>query len=947
MSQPNSCDFCRRRKLKCSRDQPRCSQCIKLNKECNYTPRQKRLNITKIHVNQLEERILLLEKLVGRFVKTKGERERLLEEMKIESENDIFEDVDINSSIPTDDTKENKNLKADDYLIFDDFYNVDKLDWYEKDPTSNDDKIEFSKIGGIKDGESGGNSGSNTANTGNSAMNTDLAFASSGNGYSGYSGAGYPQNSDYDLTSGLHEPNAFAGSNTLSNQDANTFPENTSNTTSGSKFPGSFESNGLIDGMGALSLGDQNNRNAFYGISSSHGLLRFLNRSDVNNSSHLTSNYYSNLKSLYNTDNVKLLNSENSDIILDDPTFKDEFINSYFEIYHSCYPFLSRQAFLNDYEASKTKVTESKTIKEISFQVLLNTVLAIGALCKLGESSIIDLLYYKRVKNVLKQINIMECGSFQLLEAFTLLGNYTQKRNKPNTGWNYHGLSLRIATTFGLHKDINLLDKVNNPNVEVLEVLERRRRLWWGLFFFDVGHCVTFGRPLHLPILECIDIRYPLNIEEGELANMKDSITSISSIIKPYPTVYSGLISEAKLSKVSFKIYSSLTKVSGLKQETSISKMLNALELNNLIIDFKKNVPDFFQEDDMFVNSVLLEKCPPTWFSTSDNQQFIPKWFNLNRRRIIWRYKNLQILMFRSYIWESGLISEENDDKPDFVRDILNRCLNICYDAAKDTISTVSIFVRSCGMDTLTSWYSTYFLFQAVLIPILLLFKNSGQEDQGGANHGSKLSNSENSWLKDIESAKSDLTILKNYNSLAGYLSDTIDILTKPIFDKKKQTQGSEDTSSTETSNLGNVLSSDLAFKLAKDYTQNVSNPSSNYTNLTTPINEQWSDNIIIENSNFEFKDLPPEMIDVFSNVGIDFNNNPHSQSGTNCSELNRSVQMLNGKSNKTAIEKKNHEDMIDNILGNDLFASNTNGVNLDLFMEQDLNNDGRYGYNQ
>jgi hypothetical protein len=84
-----------------------------------------------------------------------------------------------------------------------------------------------------------------------------------------------------------------------------------------------------------------------------------------------------------------------------------------------------------------------------------------------------------------------------------------------------------------------------------------------------------------------------------------------------------------------------------------------------------------------------------------------------------------------------------------------------------------------------------------------------------------------------------------------------------------------------------------------------------------------------------------------FSNVGIDFNNNPHSQSGTNCSELNRSVQMLNGKSNKTAIEKKNHEDMIDNILGNDLFASNTNGVNLDLFMEQDLNNDGRYGYNQ
>ena len=759
----NSCDFCRRRKLKCSRELPKCSSCIKFNKACAYTPRQRPPPLTKAYVQQLQNRIINLENTLGKLVNSNQERDVLLQNQSTadKNHNDINYQVlqgesDIQESPDSVDT-ETKDFKAEDFLLYEDFYNVDDLDWYEKDPTSTNDEA-------------------------------------------------------LPIDSGM---------------DGNT-PDS---------IP--YSSNGLIDGMGALSIGHESSfikLHAFYGISSSNGLLRFLKVSEDNERNDniirknaLDSKYYSNLGLLYDQNNSKLLKSENSDILLNDPSFRNDLVNSYFDNYHCCYPFIKKTSFLKEYGFSKSNSAANpngpSSIKDISFQVLLNTVLAIGALCKFGEPSIIDLLYYKRVKSTLQEINIMECGSYQLLNAFVLLGNYVQKRNKPNTGWNYQGLSLRMAISFGLHKEVNIIENSNNQGSHFLETRERRRRLWWGLFFFDVGLTITFGRPLHLPLLESIDIKYPLNVEDVEIETLRED-SNAYTLIKPYPTIYAGLQQEARLSRISYKIYSYITKVSGINVENPKTKMSGLIELNNLIIGFAKSLPQYFKEDDMVVTKCLKEVCPQTWFKINlDGTLSIPKWFDFTRRRIIWRYKNIQILMFRSFIWESGKFFDKYDmELNDYsnleLNSLLDLCMKNCYLAAKDTINSINHYVSNCELDILSSWYATYFIFQAVLIPILLLYKKCPK----GIDNDFKL------WLDDIEQTRNTLISLQGFNSLAKNLIETVNFLAQPILE-----------------NLNEI------------------NENTNYDN----------NKIVSEGENgkegFDFSDLPSATINLFSNVGVDF----------------------------------------------------------------------------
>lgn len=265
---------------------------------------------------------------------------------------------------------------------------------------------------------------------------------------------------------------------------------------------------GFIDGMGALSIDGEYKNTTYYGIFSRNGVLKILRKLDKQNNDVTKFSNYSSKSSIYNQNNINLMKSQYSEILLNDNGFRIDLITSYFETYHTMYSILQKSSFIKKYESFKTHSKESiNSVKDISFQFLIDTVLAIGAFCKLGESSIIDLLYYKKVKVGLQRIDLMECACYHLLEACALLGNYIQKRSKPNTGGNYFGLSFRMAISFGLHKEMNLhLNNSSNPKFYLM--VERRRKLWWILYLFDVGHSITFGRPIHLPNFESINIRF-------------------------------------------------------------------------------------------------------------------------------------------------------------------------------------------------------------------------------------------------------------------------------------------------------------------------------------------------------------------------------------------------------------------------------------------------------
>lgn len=56
-----ACDSCRKRKLKCSKEYPRCSKCIQHKWCCSYSPRTVRLPLTRAHLTDVETKLSKME----------------------------------------------------------------------------------------------------------------------------------------------------------------------------------------------------------------------------------------------------------------------------------------------------------------------------------------------------------------------------------------------------------------------------------------------------------------------------------------------------------------------------------------------------------------------------------------------------------------------------------------------------------------------------------------------------------------------------------------------------------------------------------------------------------------------------------------------------------------------------------------------------------------------
>ena len=192
------------------------------------------------------------------------------------------------------------------------------------------------------------------------------------------------------------------------------------------------------------------------------------------------------------------------------PQMVTRLIDNYFAIYHTSYPFIHEATFRAQY-SGLVKRPEKNV-----WHMLLNSILALGAFTGGNEDDDLHDVFYRNALSSWQGQSIFELGSLPLVQALLLLSNYTQKRNKPNTGWNFLGLAVRMALGLGLHRelpkwDINLLQR------------EMRRRVWWGLFIFDSGASMTFGRPILLPESDMVDVEQVLNVPD-EVSKKLDAI---------------------------------------------------------------------------------------------------------------------------------------------------------------------------------------------------------------------------------------------------------------------------------------------------------------------------------------------------------------------------------------------------------------------------------------
>ena len=131
-------------------------------------------------------------------------------------------------------------------------------------------------------------------------------------------------------------------------------------------------------------------------------------------------------------------------------------------------------------------------------------VLAIGHWASSKESEHLQSKFNTAARSSLS-LQMLESGTVETVQAFLLMGNYLQKRDRTNTGYNFIGLAYRMAIGLGLHREpIGVEDTIGH---------ERRRQLFWTIYCFESGFNITTGRPPTI-VDGFIDIRLPRNVDD-------------------------------------------------------------------------------------------------------------------------------------------------------------------------------------------------------------------------------------------------------------------------------------------------------------------------------------------------------------------------------------------------------------------------------------------------
>ncbi|KAL1305455.1 hypothetical protein AAFC00_002334 [Neodothiora populina] len=395
-------------------------------------------------------------------------------------------------------------------------------------------------------------------------------------------------------------------------------------------------------------------------------------------------------------------------------------IDAYFTNYHTSYPFIHEATFRAQYNAL------IKRPEKRAWHMLLHTVLALGAwTISDGTNDLDDVLYRKARSYSQEEESLFESGSLSLVQALLLLSNLSQKGNKPNTGWNYLGLAVRMAISLGFHRELP------EWNISLFQ-REVRRRVWWGLFIFDSGASTTFGRAILLPRKEMVDVKSVMNIADEDLVPITEEVPRQRS----EPTIYSSLIAQSRFHVISNSISDRLL-------SSPVVSANEALTLNAVLGSWAATLPWYFQLDQPIA-------LPYDWYLFA-------------RQKLWWRYWNLQILLMRPHLltWAmrrmggQGTLEDTAEEA---------KCRKICLDSAHSTLSTANIYIRENTLTRLTSWYTLFFTFHAVLIPsVCLCVDPAAPEAQA--------------WQEDIDATRDLMLFAFGGNPLAQRCLDILNCL--------------------------------------------------------------------------------------------------------------------------------------------------------------------------
>ncbi|EXJ61553.1 hypothetical protein A1O7_01981 [Cladophialophora yegresii CBS 114405] len=398
---------------------------------------------------------------------------------------------------------------------------------------------------------------------------------------------------------------------------------------------------------------------------------------------------------------------------------KTKLVDSYFANYHVSYPFVHEATFRAQYYELIPRPQQS------SWNMLFYTILALGSWTSVHDRTELDDQLYQRATSLAKDESMFESANLTIVQALVLLSNLSQKRNRPNTGWNFLGLATRMGLSLGLHCE--------HPswNVPVLQQ-EMRRRVWWGLFMFDSGASTTFGRVILLPDRSTMNAKYVLNIDD-ELLTARTAIAPSES---PHPTIYSSMKAQAD-----FHVQSNY-----ISNRLLLNRSISAEEALGMVASL-----------DQWATTL------PWYFQIQEEVSYFEEWYLFARSRLWWRFWNLKIILLRQLLLRQAVnfggqspysTAASNEDK----------CITACLEAAHLTINSINDYLHDAEVGKLAGWYSTYFLFHAALvtmIPVLGNIKSASLE----------------MWRADIDIARNILRNILAKNPSAIQCAEILDRL--------------------------------------------------------------------------------------------------------------------------------------------------------------------------
>jgi transcriptional regulatory protein GAL4 len=118
----------------------------------------------------------------------------------------------------------------------------------------------------------------------------------------------------------------------------------------------------------------------------------------------------------------------------------------------------------------------------------------------------------------------------------------------------------------------------------------------------------------------------------------------------------------------------------------------------------------------------------PHHFQQSATQ---PPKYALCHAALQWRYRNFRILMYRPFLVRRAMSGpewgqEENTTPEDMEN--MDVAYHRCLETSKESVELISNFWFNNQQTMMASWYGLYFLFQAILIPIVCLRNNPHSE---------------------------------------------------------------------------------------------------------------------------------------------------------------------------------------------------------------------------